>query len=649
MTSPEPVTSVSTGDAAVPPSAAAGARSLSSRMHTLLLECPSRQEFFEQILQICVAEFPVTIARVDFRVGAAIQTRMQHDSRLARSLAERFSREYLGPLADEMQAAAKAEPKLKRFERGDQKMTLIAAPVMDIVSRRIDGAITLMLGSGSYKPEIVLPRLDGIAALASALLAAKSVAQTRKDTSANAESAQGGGADASDGMELRNAAALAKAARYGSTREFGFSIVNSLCTQLQAEQVFFGVEHNKRMVVEAVSGVADFKNSSPGIAVVRQAMEECLDLGSVTVAQPDMPEGMETLPIHRQWSAESNHSCVVSIPLKHGKEITGVISIRRPTSRPFRSDELQKLAPSLASYGAAIRVVEKANQSVGSQLKSAVSTTAKKNLGRGAVGRKIVCGLLLAIAAWFLFGTMTYRPLCRTRVTAADLRHYSAPFDGRLQLVHVRPGQHVREGEMLAEFDTVDMRLELNSLVRQIQSTDVEMRQAIGEEDMSAAALAKARLQVLKTQAAAVQKRIQDARITAPTDGTVVLSDLEQRVGQIFSHGEEILQFAPDGDWLLEIEIPDDIVHYVAPEQIGTFAAASLPTEKQPFTIRHIDGAATVIEDRNVFVARAPLESRPEWMRSGMKGTARVDTVPRPVWWVALHRVVDWARTNFWL
>ena len=153
----------------------------------------------------------------------------------------------------------------------------------------------------------------------------------------------------------------------------------------------------------------------------------------------------------------------------------------------------------------------------------------------------------------------------------------------------------------------------------------------------------------LLAQAASLTRRIDTSKIVAPAAGTAIISDLRQRVGQVFPQGEPLLEFAPDGDWLLEIQVPDDIVNYVAADQTGTYASASAPTGKYAFTIDHIDGAAEVIGDRNVFIARAALEDHPEWMMSGMEGTAQLTTVSRPVWWVALHNVVDWARMNFWI
>lgn len=647
----------------------AKSRSLSTQIRALLVDCPSKVALFEKLLNICVDQLPTTVGRIDFRIGDTMQSRMVHDPRMAKALAERFSKEYLAPLAESVQQSSDTDPKLKGYERGDQKMTLIAAPIIDVATGKTEATVSLMLGGGTYKPEVVLPRLDGIAAVAAAVLVAKSrslpnvsaasvnanvapVASgpSAADSASAAKTPESQAApNADDIARGHRASALSKASQFSSTREFGYSIVNSLCGQLQAEQIFFGVSKNGRIEVQAVSGVADFKSHGPGVTAARQAMEECLDNGSVVVAQHDQPEGLDALQIHKQWATETNNSCVCSVPLMDNDEVAGVITVRRPTSKPFKKEEAVGLSQMLAPYGAALRVVEKANRTVRTQLKTAVGDSARKNLGKGALGRKVALGAVVLGLLWFFLGSMTYRPLCRTRVTASNMRHFSAPFNGKLKSVYVHPGQTVKQGDLLAEFDTADLQLQLNSLGRQMMTRQVEFRQAISDDKMPEAALAKSQVTVLKTQVSAIKKQISDAKLIAPVDGTVLLSDLEQRIGQVFPQGEEILQFAEDGDWMLEIEVPDDIANYVSPKQSGTFAAASYPTEKQPFAIEHIDGAATLMQDRNVFIARAPLEARPDWMRTGMEGTARVETVSRPVWWVAMHRVVDWGRMNFWL
>jgi len=644
------------------------ARSLNTQIRSMLVDCPSRQALFEKVLHICTEQLPATVGRVDFRVGSLLQSRMTHNPKMANGLAQRFNDEYLSPVADSVMSSGDPEPQLKNYERGEQKMTLISAPVIDIITGKIEAAVTLMLAGGAYKPEVILPRLDGIVALASAVLAGKAgttpvasalQSQPVVESTAPASAAVEQNPEAAPAPEtlresapvsdIQHASALAKTSQFKSTKEFGYSLVNSICGQMQAEQVIFGVQKNQRVIVEAVSGTPDFKPSGPGVTAIRQAMEECVDQGNVMVAQHHQPEGFEALPIHKQWATDTNNSCVCSIPLTDGTDVTGVVSIRRSANKPFKPEEVSGLQKMLAAYGSAIPVVDKANRTMGTQLKTAVGDSARSTFSKGSIGRKVTLIAFIVGMLWFVFGTLTYRPLCRTRVTAADMRHFSSPFDGKLKQVYVKPGQLVEAGELLAEFDTADLQLELNSLKRQVSATTVEFRQAIDDKKLPEAALAKSQLSVLDSQKVALQKRIDDAKIVAPENGVVLISDLEQRIGQVFQQGDEILQFAANGDWLLEIEVPDDIVSYVAPEQSGTFAAASAATQKLDFRIEHIDGAASTIEDRNVFIARAPLQEQPDWMRTGMEGTARIQTVDRPVWWVAMHRVVDWGRRNFWL
>lgn len=644
-------------------------KGLHTYIRGMLLDCPSRQAFYEKVLAVSMEQFGASVGRVDFATGGKDESHLQHNPRMELRLAERFSKEYLEPLAGSVANAIDSEPQMKRYQRGEQTMTLLTASVMNIAEDKSDAVITLMFG-GEHAPEILLPRIDGITAVASAVLISKTLS-ARNDvrqqemspkpavaaagataTGAAVATGQPGPQPAAHGSaaaDLQATTALSKAAQFKSTKEFGYSIVNSLATQLQAEQVSFGIERNQRIVVEAISNVADFKANSPGVQIVRQAMEECLDHENFVLVQNEKIEGeYESLPIHQQWAAESNNASVFSLPLKQGNGITGVVSIRRAMDKPFRKEEIAGLLQMLTPYGVALPVVEKANRGVGAQLKTAVRTTARETVSKGSIGRKVLFGGLLLGALWFIFGSMTYRPICRTRVTAANMRHFSAPMAGQLKVVNVEPGQKVAQGELLVQFDTADLQLRLNSLTKEISSTQVELREAMARDELAAAALARSQINVLQAQVNALQKQIQDSSIVAPFDGTVVLADLQQRVGQNFPQGEEILQIAAEGDWMLEIEIPDDIANYISPDQEGVFSAAASPSDKLAFKVQYVDGAAISMDDRNVFMAHAPMKSRPEWMMTGMEGTARIETVSRPVWWVAMHRAVDWARMNFW-
>lgn len=678
--------------------------SLAGMVRHLLKECPSKQAVYDTLMKVSMERLPVSVVRADYRVGAVLLSEIRHSERLDESTAKQFSEKFLSRIAQEVRSSSLQEPQFKILERGEQQMMIAAAPVVDIASNQVDGVLTVMLSGSAHRPEFVLPILDGITATAGVVLVGRTIAAAKKSPTtaftaettnvvtgqlpqtesspsaisgpvkaATAAAVAGGGAMAAAAMassQSGNAAravdsdhqanqvhsqvaALSKVGQFSNLKEFGFTLVNAISNEFQCEQVAFGVEQNRKIKVHAISGVADFKASSPGVASIRQAMEECLDEQNV-IAVPaiDALQELEAIPtrsIHQQWATDCNNSSVCSLPLMDNGEVVAVVSLRRGASRPFSQADVTKLRKMLEVYGPAVRVVEKAGQPVGSRIKSAVKSKASNTMQKGAWGRRIALAGLLIAGLWFCFGTMTYEPLCRSTITAANLRHFSAPFDGQLKSVRVSPGQKVSKDDVLVEFDTSDLELKLVSLERQMASSVVQVKQAISENDLGQASMANARQAVLETEIRSIRKQIAEATIVAPTDGIVVLSDLQQRIGQEFPQGEEILQFVAEGDWLLEIEVPDSLVSVVAAQQQGTFAPASDPTNKHQFRIEHVDGAASVVEDRNVFLAHAGFADQPDQMMTGMEGTSKLTTVERPVWWVALHGVIDWARMNFWV
>ncbi len=457
-------------------------------------------------------------------------------------------------------------------------------------------------------------------------------------------------ADTSPGVAPQmNPAALGKIAGHSSPREFAYSIVNALANQCGAEQVGFGMTSGQRIQILAISGLSDFKTSSPGVAMMTQAMEECLDFGSL-IASP-APAGMDMipLPIHRRWSAEAGAASVCSIPLSDSEGVTAVVSLRRAGTRPFTKDEMSTFTRTLQPYGHALRMLDRATRPLQQQVKFAAKQSLQKSFAAGSIGRLGLLGGVVLVGLWLVFGSLTYRPMCTARVVAENMVQMTAPGNAKLLKAYVQPGQEVRAGQLLAEFDTTEIVLQLQTLEREIASTEVEVRRSITARDTSSASLHKARVGVLMIQAAGLQERLERARLVAPENGTIVRADLEKRIGQMFVPGDMVLEFAPVGGWSIEIQVPDDIGTLVQPQQTGTFAAASYSSHSMPFEIQYIGGTAQVVDGNNVFIAHAPLAERPEWMKSGMEGSARISTVEKPVWWVLAHRVIDWCRLSFWI
>lgn len=597
--------------------------SLLVTVRSLLKNCKTREDLIPALFEYCAATFRPLAARCDYQTNRVDREIVHGDSQVGEDIQTHFNEQFLQPANAELTAARSPQPRLKRFPNSTGPLiALVSAPLMNLGNGKTDCVISMVVSDADGMADHVLTRLDAIFALVSVVT--------------------GGSAETS--TLDQEAAAIHNLGECGSVREFACTIVNSLCNRLQCEQVGFGVERSQRMEVVAVSGMPRFKSNSPGIAVHRQVMEECLDADRVVSHQANSTD--EVFPIHRQWSAETGGSSVMSIPLTSGDETTGVVSFRRPSSRPFSDEEITGITQMIQPYGSAVRLLQQAHTSLLKQVQRAIGATVTKN----RTPLRLLTWAAMGVGLWwFVFGTTVYRPICETSVVAAELRHFSAPFDGKLDRVHVAAGELVTKDQLLAEFDVREQQLQLESVNAELAETKINQSEAQQAGDAGKAALHRAHGQILVARANALLERIERGRLVAPADGTVLQADLTRRIGQVFRQGEEILVFAPNAGWVLEIAVPDHVASHVTIGQSGQFSASARPSESLTFEVNQLDGSASVVDGTNVFIARAPLQSNPQWMRNGMKGFGRVETKRQPVWWVCCHTAIDWARSHFLL
>lgn len=452
-----------------------------------------------------------------------------------------------------------------------------------------------------------------------------------------------------DGTEEKRLTAIARVSHYRDTTEFAFTLVNSIAQRFDFDLVTFGAVQGPTVVVTAVSGVDTIKSNSPGIVELQQVMSEAFDHGvRIQCNLQNQSDQHSVPPIHRHW-ARSNQSVVASIPVFDGDRCVAVISVRNAQPAGISDEQLNDLESNVSVFGPAIEVMKRSDRSLTDHAKSALRGT-----GRAAISPKTRSGIVgrLAIAAavlFFAFGRLTYEPSTSCTIVPSNLTQCLAPFDMILAGVHVRSGDEVTAGTLLASFDTRDLDLEHAGLAAELNKARVDVRAAIAAGDAAAAAVSNANVDVLETKIDILDQRLKRCQVLAPTDGMVVEVDLNRRLGQVFAQGEKILAFAPTDAWSLDLQIPEHVARHIQSGQTGTFAAVSHPNQKLNYVIESVSGAASVVDGENVFVATAKIDGDSDWMRFGMEGVAATDTGKRPVIWIAMHRVWEIARLKFWL
>jgi hypothetical protein len=588
------------------------------------------------LLNTVVRRFKPLVAKIDFRRGVSTHSLNYLDPNLSVDHSRLMIDEWVDPQLIESQLPSPSDsgtldPSSTEYSLNEDRFVVATVPVY-FNETIAEGAVAVLLSVDSYSKNTVLSELES---LTLAISLGESSSPTDGTTYPKSEN--------------QSLNILTRVSRFRSVKELGYALVNSIADRYTCEQVAMAESDRKRTKMLAISGVSDFKSNSPGVVLINQAMEECLDHQGTVVSQQRGEEELENdFRIHKTWSQATRDSAVCSIPLVLEEEVVGIVSLRRPRSMPFTQKECDEISSRIQGFGPAMELVKKANTTpiriVGQSLRNGTRSFFQPR----SWGRKSVFILLCAAIAYFFFGSTVYKPSCLATLVPQRQTQVSAPFESMLTAVHVQSGDHVKAGDLLLELDTRAFRLELGSINAQLGVSKVQMRNAIFNDEIAVAALERNKTASLEAKQRTLLHKINQSKIVAPVDCTITNCDLDNKIGQIFPIGEPMLSFAEPDHWRLEISVPDGIAAHIERDQSGVFISQARPDEQFQFCVSQINRSAEVDGGNNVFIARAELDGTREWMKVGMEGYAKIRTKSKPVWWVALHRIIDAARIQFW-
>ncbi len=455
-----------------------------------------------------------------------------------------------------------------------------------------------------------------------------------------------------DGVQDDMLKALSKTADYQTLTELAFAITNGVKSKFGCDQAILGRVRGSRVAILSISGMDGVFHRSPGSHLIRQAMEECLDTGDIISCHvgTSWTSAADAVDyrLHRQWHSAIAGGAVASIPLQVGGETVAIVSVVRQGSERFTRKELEMISDTVSPFAPTLPMVYRASRGVTAHILSRARLLIRQAFQPKQWGRKLAFVATMALFSWFALGTMDYQISVPCAIQANDVRHFAAPFDGTIASAAVSIGDRVQANQVLYEMDTADLRLELSQLDADIEVARLELSQALADDDVAAASLARGKLRVLDTQRATVAEKIRQAKVVSPCDGVVVEGELKRRVGEVVPLGTTLLKIAADDSWRVELRVPEEDVLEFGEGTHGRFATLARPADEIQCAVERIHPTSEANEGKNIFVVRANVTDHPEWMRVGMEGVATMDIGQRRVWWVTLHRLIDFVRLHTW-
>lgn len=223
----------------------------------------------------------------------------------------------------------------------------------------------------------------------------------------------------------------------------------------------------------------------------------------------------------------------------------------------------------------------------------------------------------------------------------------TAPFEGFVAQVQVRPGDRVRRGQVLLRLDDRDLKLEQAKLRGERDQAAAKLRQAMADREAASVAVASAELQGAEGQLALVEAKLARTELLAPIDGLIVSGDWVQQLGAPVELGKEMFEIAADG-YRVVLHVPERDIARVRTGQRGVLRLAGQPHAGHDFELSRVTATASVQDGTNGFRAEAAWVGDAPLLSPGMQGVAKVVVGRSNLLTVWTRESIDWLRLKLW-
>ena len=227
-------------------------------------------------------------------------------------------------------------------------------------------------------------------------------------------------------------------------------------------------------------------------------------------------------------------------------------------------------------------------------------------------------------------------------------RAIGAPFNGYVVEAPARPGDVVRQGDLLGRLDDRELKLERLKWFTQREQFFKQYHEATAKHDRAQALINEAKADEAEAQVFLLDEQLLRARISAPFDGIVISGDFSQSLGVSVERGQTLFEVAPLRGYRVVVQVDERDIGWVAIGQKGELALPSIPGTVFPLTVTRITPISTAKEGRNYFRVEAELQKTSERLRPGMEGVGKIFAGRARLIWIWTHDVTEWISLKVW-
>lgn len=441
---------------------------------------------------------------------------------------------------------------------------------------------------------------------------------------------------------------LASALEYGTFAGAARAFVTELAMELGCDRVSIGFLRRGRAQLAAISHSSHAGKRTNLIRAIEAVMDEAIDQQATIVHPPPgdaLPAGTQA---HADLADQHGAGALCTVPVVYAGETCGALTLERPGDEPFDEPQIQQCEAAASLVGPLLEVMRRDDRWVVAKVWRALRQQLEQLFGPRHVALKLAAAAVVVGAVFFALVRGDYRVTADTLLEPAVLRAAVAPFGGYILEAPVRPGDVVREGELLGRLDDRELQLERAKWHSQKEQLEKQYRQALAERDAPKVEIFAASLEEARAELARIEDRLSHTVLRAPFAGVIISGDLSQQLGAPVEKGALLFEVAPLDAYRVILKVDETDVADVRAGQTGRIVFSSLPTESHPFVVEKVTPVAAAEEGRNYFRVEGKLSAAPGRLRPAMEGVAKIEIGRRRLIWIWTHDAIDWLRITSW-
>jgi len=423
------------------------------------------------------------------------------------------------------------------------------------------------------------------------------------------------------------------------------SLATELAKALRCDRVTVGWLERGCVRVIATSHGAEFDPRQAVFEKIGAAMDEAIEQAT-TIVLPAADNSSLSVTLANNEVLALLGGSVCTVPMVDAGREVGAITLERTGDAFDRSDTAfcEDVACLLAPL---LELKRRAQRSLAQVALDTWRESASRLAGSAHAGTKLASVAVFVVVA-AMFVPVSYHVSGPARLEGSVQRIVAAPVDGFLEQVNVRPGDRVRENDVLAELSLRDLQAARTKRQSELAQQENLYGAALARADRTQLVIHHAMVAEAQAQLALVDNHVQRASIRAPFDGVVIKGDLTQSLGAPVQRGEVLMTLAPYESFRVIVEVDERDVALLRAGFPGRLAIAATPGETHGFRVSRILPVAVAADGRNYFEVEAAFDTASNALRPGMRGVAKIAAGERSLPWIATHRVFDWLRLAIW-